>query len=276
MRRYVTAFFWICAGLSLGACSSGDGGGSPMPQEPMRSSVLKKMQDIQKTGDEELVGDIVFTATRRPRGLNSNSLKVASITQGSGSTDGVTNTRLSFVNEYDADGTPHFTVRALTRTGSTSTLSTKNPRASFDRVRGPRDGWKGVELQEEGSSSRHYTELFSDIEDAADTDYLTFGYWLRESKEKSPSPASNYSLLIGAGGNDPFETDKLAGLTATATYEGPATGLHMKKDTATAAPVFDYFAATARLTADFGNATALGTVSGDNLRGHDGRRQRPA
>ena len=67
---------------------------------------------------------------------------------------------------------------------------------------------------------------------------------------------------VFAGGNDPFESNNLAGLAGTATYEGPATGLHMKKDNADAEPAFDSFNATASLTAEFGDASVLGSIFG--------------
>ncbi len=82
---------------------------------------------------------------------------------------------------------------------------------------------------------------------------------------KDPEDGSytgSYTLGAAAGGNDPFENGNLAALTGTATYSGPATGVHMMKADANADPVFDYFDATAELTANFGDATALGTVSG--------------
>ena len=56
--------------------------------------------------------------------------------------------------------------------------------------------------------------------------------------------------------------ESAAGLTGTATYEGPATGLYMLKANAAAEPELDYFNAQASLTANFGDASALGSVSG--------------
>ncbi len=87
------------------------------------------------------------------------------------------------------------------------------------------------------------------------------GYWLDVRKEPI-TRESNYGLRVAAGGSDGFEPGNVAGLAGTATYEGPATGLHMKRTDAAAAPVFDYFTAKASLTADFGDANALGAVSG--------------
>ncbi len=258
------------------------GGGQQMPdegskemtgggQEPMRQEVLSKINEIQaaeraNNRDDDVVRDILNTAANRPRGLTSSALgpTVSSTSQNSASSGGVTTTRASFVAEYDADGMLHITMRRCPSSGESTILSTNDQGASANRVEGiPAAGWKGVEFQGESPNWRHYVDLFSDIENNEDNDYLVMGYWLGERKEKSADPEiSNYGLVIAAGGNDPFVRSIIASLAGTATYEGPATGLHMTKENAAAAPAFDYFNAKANLTADFGDASMLGSVSG--------------
>ncbi len=94
----------------------------------------------------------------------------------------------------------------------------------------PAAGWKGVEFQGESTFWHEYVDLFSDIENNEDSDYLVLGLWLRERKERSTDPErSDYNWLVAASGNDLFELSNVAGLTGTATYEGPATGLYMLK-----------------------------------------------
>ena len=237
-------------------------------QEPMRRELmLGKINEIQATegannSDDHVVTDILRAAANQPRGLTSRTLGVASTSQNSGTSSDVTNARASIVADYDAEGMLQIAFRRLPNSGGASTISTTDQDASVNRIEGiPAAGWEGVELRGESTSWYFYVDVFSDIEDNADSDYLFMGYWLRERKEKSDT-SSNYSFGIVAGGNDPFVRAHVAGLTGTATYEGPATGLYMLKANATAAPEFDYFNAKASLTADFADATALGSVSG--------------
>lgn len=86
-----------------------------------------------------------------------------------------------------------------------------------------------------------------------DEDYLVFGVWLN-------SPARLPSAGALASGNRSFDVgldgDTLRALTGTATYRGPATGIH------SAGGAIKPFDATATLTADFGEAAPFGTISG--------------
>ena len=257
-----------CGGGS-GGISSMRGGGDPMkpPTEPPTTmpgprqrmvGQINEIQAIEQSNNsiDDVVVDILRTSTQRPEGLTIPQR--VSTTQGSGST-----TRVHFSAEYDAAGMLQLTADAvLVTTGQRENISTTDQEAIYDSIEGvPATGWRGVELQSESSTWYHYADLFSDIEDAADTDYLTMGYWLFVRKERS-STSSNYRLFVGAAGSDFVEPQKVVGLTGTATYEGPATGLYMQKQNATAAPVFDYFNAKASLTVDFGDANERGTVSG--------------
>ena len=267
--------------FALPGCGGGGGGTMPSrditmpppttPDPPMtppdpRQAMLDKINEIEQaegSSGDDVEADILKTTGIRPAGLNSRTLGVSSTTQGSGQTNGVSNVWLSFLAEYDADGMLQFTARSrLSDNDRTTTISTTDQEAMFDRLDGiPAADWKGVELQSETSTLYHYADLFTDIENDADTDYLTMGYWLYVRKEPSTS-SSNYGFFVAAGGSDFFEAGNVADLTGTAAYEGPATGLHMKKENAAAAPVVDYFRAKASLMADFGDANALGTISG--------------
>ena len=117
----------------------------------------------------------------------------------------------------------------------------------------------------EGSSETDardaYTAVYSDIQGNADTDYMANGIWLVGFKDDD-GIYTGFRFGTAASGNDPYSANNLAGLTGSATYQGPATGMYMSKASSSAAPSFDYFDATARLTANFGDGTALGSVSG--------------
>ncbi len=238
----------------------------PIP-EPMRQQVLDKINEIQQaegTSGDDVVADILGMVGLRPSGISSTSRGIAgTLLSSSATADGQSSVGGYFIAEYDPDGTLQFSseLQFLT-SGERSRVTTSDPEATTKTLTSvPAAGWKGVELQADTNSWHNYTDLFSDIESNADTDYLAMGYWLRERRERSTT-RTNYVLAIGAGGNDPFQDGNVDGLTGTATYEGPATGIHMIKENASAAPVFDYFDATARLTADFGDANSAGSVSG--------------
>ena len=226
----------------------------------MRQAMLDKIDEIQDAELGNVTGDDVVDLMRSaissiPTEFNSRSLGVSSTTQGT------LDRPLSFTADYDAEGMPHFSVRMLLPDFSTFTRSTRDDDVSFNSLNDiPALGWKGVEMREESGLFNETIEVFSDVENNEDTDYLAMGFWLRESTEKTTTPV-DYRLHFGAGGNDPFVGDNLADLTGTATYQGPATGLHMKQDAA-GVPVFDYFNATASLTAEFDDSTDLGDISG--------------
>ena len=264
---FLTLLFVIVFTFVLSGCGGGGGGQEPVSRELM----LNKINEIQATerannSDDDVARDILRTAANQPRGRTSSITAlgptISSTSQNSSeSSDRITSTRASFVAKYDADGMLHYTMRRRPDTGGSATLSTTDTGATVNRVEGiPAAGWKGVEFQGESTSWHHYVDLFSDIENNEDSDYLVLGYWLNERKERRSN--RNYTWLVAASGNDPFESSNVAGLTGTATYEGPATGLYMLKANAAAEPELDYFNAKASLTADFGDATAFGSVSG--------------
>lgn len=267
---FLTLIVLLVFSFTLSGCGGSGGGPQTIPRElTLVKGEIDRIQETERANnsDDDVVRDILNTASNRPRGITAphptSGTLSSSISQNSSTSEGVTNSRGSISANYDTDGTLQLDI-AERRDSSNSSLrfSTKDQEASVDRQTNfPTEGWTGVALQTELSSYRFYAEVFSDIENNEDDDYLVLGYWVRERKVRTNS---NYGLLITAGGNDPFEEsgDKLVALTGTATYEGPAIGLYMKKENDTAAPEFDYFNAKASLTVDFGDATVLGTASG--------------
>ena len=241
----------------------------PATPGPMRQQIVNKINEVQQleramNTDDDVVSDILKVVTFGARGRNESTLGVSSITQHSErGEDNRLAVTLAFLADYDTEGVFQFEGRGTRRTdGRTATISTRDEEATVNRLDEiPAPNWKGLELQSETNTFHHYADFFSDIENSGDTDYLAMGYWLWVRKERS-STETNYYLSVGAGGNDHFGVDKLPGLTGTASFEGHATGLRMTKENAGAAAVFDYFNAKASLTAEFGDASELGTVSG--------------
>ena len=117
--------------------------------------------------------------------------------------------------------------------------------------------------QETDASAGALTEgiavaFHSDIESAADTDYLAWGSWTSVSEDAD----ATQDILQGAfaTGSDPFRQQDLAGVTGTARYRGDVTGVYFE---AAATPPGGYsFGALVTLEAGFGDAAALGAIGG--------------
>ena len=100
-------------------------------------------------------------------------------------------------------------------------------------------------------------------ETVQDADYLAGGIWVRVPADAAS--VADYEFGAFVDGNDPFRQANLAGLTGTATYTGDATAVYSYQPTNR-----NYFVdADVRLTADFGDASSLGSISGtvSNIRG---------
>ena len=96
-----------------------------------------------------------------------------------------------------------------------------------------------------------------------DADYLAGGIWVRVPADAAG--VADYEFGAFADGSDPFRQDNLAGLTGTATYEGDARAVYSHQETNR-----NYFVdGDVRLTAEFGGADSLGSISGtvSNFRG---------
>ena len=90
-------------------------------------------------------------------------------------------------------------------------------------------------------------------------DYLAFGYWYYQPEDVAV--AADYDFGVFASGGDPFEASNLAGLTGSATYAGSAMGaFYVGKSSAS--PTYGLFNASVALTANFGDGTETGAVSG--------------
>ncbi len=92
-----------------------------------------------------------------------------------------------------------------------------------------------------------------------DNTYLAFGIWLRETVVADSTDTYQFGAFAG-GGNDydsaATNGGEVAAITGTASYEGDAAGIHATADR------MDFFSAKATLNADFGDGTALGTITG--------------
>ena len=254
-------------GMTPGA-GDGTGGGTHTP--PTRSRMLNAAEMLSPSLVAEAIGDYLRATgvgtrgrTRPIQSPTATTSTFSSTTQSSNRrTDGLTGDRWVFQAEYDSNGQLFFT--RSRRTSTRHFLSHSNDSAvTSNRLDDlPSPGWKGVETEADYPAGLVYWDAFSDIENAQDADYLTLGYWLIVGRDSNTGQLSSTSVGVSGGGSDGFISANLASLTGTASYEGPATGVVMSRENATSAPDILYFNAKAGLTADFGDATAFGSISG--------------
>ena len=92
--------------------------------------------------------------------------------------------------------------------------------------------------------------------DDTDADYLAGGLWVRVPADAAS--VADYEFGAFMDGSDPFRQANLAGLTGMATYEGGGQAVYSHQGENR-----NYFLdASVRLTADFGDASSLGSISG--------------
>ena len=92
----------------------------------------------------------------------------------------------------------------------------------------------------------------------ADADYLAGGVWLIAPDDAAS--AADYEFGAFADGSDPFMQSNLAAVAGAAIYTGDATGVYSTKEAE--GTTVGYLEADVRLTANFGDANGLGTISG--------------
>ena len=98
------------------------------------------------------------------------------------------------------------------------------------------------------------------VQPAPAADYLPFGGWLYVPDDVTD--ADGYDFGVFASGGDPFEVSNLAGVTGTATYEGDALGRYYVNGLSEN-PDNGIFTADVSLTADFGDNSATGFITGE-------------
>ena len=91
-----------------------------------------------------------------------------------------------------------------------------------------------------------------------DADYLAGGVWLIVPDDATS--ASDYVFGVFGDGSDPFHQTSISAVQGTARYIGDATGVYSEK--MAGSTDIGYFDGDVTLTADFGSASDLGTISG--------------
>ena len=97
------------------------------------------------------------------------------------------------------------------------------------------------------------------LSDDANLSYLAFGYWMQE--DMPGTKADETAVGVFAEGRSPYRySEHLQQLAGTASYKGPAAGLYSR--IAKGGAMTESFRGKVTLTADFGTADDLGTLSG--------------
>ena len=125
-----------------------------------------------------------------------------------------------------------------------------------------RDGdFTGIGLVQRETGGQRMLVIYTDADPqalaAGNTDWMAAGVWafIPDSQNIDDSEFGAF-----ADGGDPFEQDNLQALTGNASYQGEAYGVYYYRTTD--GEDSSLFNADVTLTADFGDAAGLGTVSG--------------
>ncbi len=264
MKRIICTLVTIIT-MALAGCGGGGGGSSPMSNN--------NMNDMQTPpgntgGDDSMPTTIASLTSTTATNAQRAAAKVAdarpsfgSITQSSNTIGNVTLDRVAVTTTYGA--TQNIYEIKNGQNGSTWSISSAdgNPRR-IETTADDTGGFKGSELNKQVNGGRLWVDVYSDIEQQGDTDYLSGGIWL--FVPNNPDDAESYVGGAFGDGNDPFTQSALPAVIGTADYIGEATGIYSATDSATEndATEIGYFDADAILTADFGNGSGLGTISG--------------
>jgi len=271
--RWTSLFGAITVVVALSGCGGGGGGGmttmmtptqtpTETPTDPAPTSIGGA---VRNAGDRGLTG-VGKAAQSTP--------KAGSVMQSS-NTDaaGVTRDTISATAGYDAQGQFTFSGTYDDGSGGDPEIRIGTANDLVDRIPGIEicercptkpDGtasnWQGAFLFQEVTNGYLAVFAYSDIEDADDTDYMAGGLWLHVPS--SASSVDDVTFGAFADASDPFTSQNVERLTGTARYQGDAAGIYTAKASRDASATIGGFNADVELTASFGSASDLGTVSG--------------
>ena len=233
-----------CSGKKSGSGSVS--GGPQAPPPPVSATVAATLNAVGATRSEAA------------RAAAANTPRPGSVTQSSNA-QGASNTTADQVEVTLTATAQQITYRA-TQTGPGG-WSIGNSGA-VEVLGSARDGdFIGIGLVSRETGGRRVLIMYTDADPealaAGNTDWMAAGIWgfIPESQN-----IRDFEFGAFADGGDPFEQNNLQALTGNATYRGEAYGVYYSSSTD--GEDSELFNADAELTAQFGDATGLGTVSG--------------
>ena len=181
-----------------------------------------------------------------------NVPKAGSVTQSSNASSGVTADTMSVtVSTYE--GQLRYELTYIDSNNASRTFDSNNIEVL---ARGSGEGYKSVELKDENDDGAYYIDIYTNYTDDSETDYLAGGLWVYVPSPENTGDSVEFGAF--AGGSDPFEQSNLAAMSGDARYVGAAEGVYSN----TTEEITASFSADVTLTAEFGNASELGTISG--------------
>lgn len=270
---YPSIFGAITIVVVLSGCGGGGGGGmttmmtptqtpTQTPADPAPTSIGGAVQNAG-TGGLTGVGRAAKSTPTAGSVMQSSNTDVAGVTRDTiSATAGYDAQRqFTFSGTYDdgSGGDPEI------RIGTANDLEARIPGIEIcERCATKPDGtasnWQAAFLLQQVTNGQVAVFAYSDIEDADDTDYMAGGLWLHVPS--SASSVDDVTFGAFADASDPFTSQNVERLTGTARYQGDAAGIYTAKASRDAAANIGGFNADVELTASFGSASELGTVSG--------------
>lgn len=252
----------LCAAVAsvavLSACGGG-GGSTAMMDSPGETPPTDIASALRQTAGG--FRDVVAVAAR-------NKPSYGSVTQSSNGDGGETTDQVEIEAVRDG-GVVTYTLTG--RLGGDDSFSYEAPgREQSGRAGEYRDELRSTQVID-GTRGTLYVRTITNFEDpaagAANTNYLSAGYWAFLPEDGIST--ANLSFGAFADGTNPFR-DNMVGLTGTASYEGGAGGVFVSGggEETRISP----FEAAVNLTAEFGDGSSLGSISGriDAVEGRDG------
>lgn len=231
---------FAAAALAAALPGCGGGGGTPAVSTPSPMVSIPLGQAV----DNSRPGTAAIAARNNPR--------AGSVTQSSNTASGSNNTTADLVEVDFDDGT--YTI-SNTRSGAQWEISTTDATPLPEDIAAGADV-VGLVKPEDGGHRFVVAQTRSPT--AENTDWLTAGIWA--FVPTAGDALTSYEFGAFADGGDLFEQD-MEDLTGTARYAGRAFGVYYSISSdgnSDAGP----FGGAISLTADFGAAGALGTISG--------------
>lgn len=277
--RWASLFGTLSVAVVLSGCGGGGKGGMTTMTTPTQTTPTQTSptQTTPTPPPSSIAGAVRNAGERGLTGVGKaarSTPKAGSVMQSSHTNaDGVTRDTISVTAGYDAQ-------RQVTFSGTYDDGSGGDPEIRIGTANDLVERVPGSQICErcptkpDGTASNWQTALLfqrvtdgylavfaaSDIEDADDTDYMAGGVWLHVPSSASSVDDVTFGAFVDA--SDPFTSQNVQRLTGTARYQGDASGIYTVKASRDASGTIGLFDADVELTANFGNVSELGTVSG--------------
>lgn len=235
--------------LVLSACG---GGGSTTTR--LNPAQTRADQAFARAATTNSVRQNVSTAA-------TTTPKAGSVTQSSNEQGGVTVNSMEIdVRKGPARGIVFTIQETIPGTPSGLFLSSTTAGVEVNADTPDRTGFQPVQADFVSNSRRVWTLIFTNINTITNANLWLAGGLYIESTGQGQSRSDEFGAFFNGG--QPF-TNNITNLSGTATYEGEAVGIgRISGFGSTDGQILAFASDEVRLVADFGDATALGSISG--------------